>query len=158
VRRKRAMVRGWMRVASRIRRTVHPADSIERSCFCLSIRRLFPMGMVLLAPGLPGQPAKRITLGAPYVSGRESLWVSADNQSKRISVYRLPGKGYNRLGESDAEPCTTSPFHLDLASPNKVNRGGLARRLRRGKKRPKNEIKMKKWMRYQSLRETWNQN
>ena len=43
----------------------------------------------------------------------------------KIAVYRLPGKGYNRLGESDAEPCTTSPFHLDLASPNKVNRGGL---------------------------------
>lgn len=37
------------------------------------------MGMVLLAPGLPGQPTKRITLGAPYVSGRESLWVSADS-------------------------------------------------------------------------------
>ena len=44
------------------------------------------------------------------------------------AVYRLPGKGYNRLGESDAEPCTTSPFHLDLATPNKVNRGELGTR------------------------------
>lgn len=79
------MVWGWMRVASRIRRTDHPADSIERNCSCLSIRRWFPMGRVLPAPRLPCQPPKRITLGTPYVSGRESLWVSGDTLRQRIS-------------------------------------------------------------------------
>ena len=38
--------------------------------------------MVLPAPRRPGQPPERITLGAPYVSERGSLWVSGDNEGR----------------------------------------------------------------------------
>ncbi len=60
------------------------------------------MGMVLLAPGLPGQPTKRITLGAPYVSGRESLWVSADNGKQ--------GSRYETNQPFEVKALTTVPY------------------------------------------------
>ena len=47
--------------------------------------------MVLPAPRRPGQPPERITLGAPYVSERGSLWVSGDTYGERHCVGEASG-------------------------------------------------------------------